>query len=93
MSFMKEFVVYEKGETKVYINQCHNPGRKTKAFAIRRDDKKGCAWFLGEIKFSGAWRQYVSEFEPGTIWSAGCKRKIAEFEEILNKKFREKHKK
>lgn len=93
MGFMKEFVIYEKGKTKVYINQCHNKGKKTKLFSIRRDDEHGLCWFLGIIKFYGAWRQYATMFEPDTIWGAACKRKICEFEEMLNKKFREGHRK
>ena len=89
MVFRKEFIVYQGKDCKVYINQCHNPKKKTKLFAIRRDDKKGCARYLGKIFFSGAWRQYVSEFDEGTIWSSGCKKKICEFEDLLNKQFRE----
>lgn len=90
---MKDFIIYENKGIKVYINQCHNPRKKTKLFAIRRDDKTGCGHFLGSIKFSGRWRQYVSEFKEGTIWSSGCKKRICELEDILNKKFREKHRK
>ena len=89
---MKDFIIYERGETLVYINQCRNKGKKTKLFTIRRDDKTGYAHLLGIIKFDGAWRQYVTEFEPNTKWSAGCKKKIAEFEEIINKKWRDKWK-
>lgn len=89
-NFMKNFIVYKSDKVLVYINQCHNPKKKTKLFTIRRDDKNGYGDLLGEIRFSGAWRQYVTEFEKGTIWSAGCKEKIAEFERILNKQFREK---
>lgn len=90
---MKDFTVYERGKVKVFINQCYNPKKKTKLFAIRRDDKSGLGRFIGTIRFSGAWRQYVTEFEKGTIWSAGCKEKIVEFEKILNKQFRDKLKK
>jgi hypothetical protein len=88
---MNNFTVYEKGETKVYINQCYNKGKKTKLFSIRRNDKTGRGCLLGLIKFDGAWRQYVTEFEPNTKWSSGCKKKIAEFEDIINKKWRTKH--
>lgn len=87
---MKDFIIYKSEKVLVYINQCHNPGKKTKVFSIRRNDKKSAGMFLGLIKFNGAWRQYVTEFEPKTIWSAGCKKKIAEFEELLNKQFRDK---
>lgn len=91
--FMKDFTIYESKASKVYINQCYNPGRKTKIFSIRVDNKKMRGHFLGVVRFSGAWRQYVTEFNSGTVWSAGCKRKIAEFEDILNKQFRDKLKK
>jgi hypothetical protein len=89
---MKEFLLYEKRFTRVYINQCHNKGRKTKLFAIRRDDILGKGHFMGQIYFDGAWRQYVSTFEPNTKWSAGCKEKICEFERELNRNLREKWK-
>ena len=88
----KDYIVYQKENVLVYINQCHNPKKKTKLFAIRRDDKTGLGALLGIIKFSGAWRQYVILPDAYTKWSAGCKIKIAEFEERLNKEFREKHK-
>lgn len=91
--FMKDFIVYEGKTSKVYINQYNNPGKKTKLFLIKVDNKKYIGVILGRIKFDGAWRQYVSEFSPGTVWSAGCKRKVAEFEDILNKQFRDKIKK
>ena len=92
MRFKKDFIVYEKGDIKIFINQVHNPKRKTKAFAIRKNDKTGLSIYLGEIRFDGAWRQYVFLPDAYTKWSAGCKIKIAEFEERLNKEFREKHK-
>ena len=90
MGFMKNTTIYERGKTKVYINQCHNPGKKTKLFAIRRDDSTGVGDFLGLIKFDGAWRQYVFCPEQETKWCAGCKEEIAKFERELNKKLREK---
>jgi hypothetical protein len=91
MGFKKDFIIYEKGETKVYINQCHNPGKKTRLFTIRRDDDREYGYLLGVIKFDGGWKQYLTFFEPDTKWSAGCKKKIAEFEEIINKKWRDEH--
>lgn len=90
MSFMKERIIYESERTQVYINQCHNKGKKTKLFTIRRDDQHGRAELLGLIKFDGAWRQYVTEFQPDTKWSAGCKEEIAKFEREINKKQRDK---
>jgi hypothetical protein len=87
---MKPVVIYERGEIKVYINQCHNPGKKTKIFAIRRNDSHGRAQLLGIIKFDGAWRQYVTEYETNTKWCANCEEEIAKFKRELNKKLREK---
>lgn len=93
MSFMKDFIIYEKGETKVYIHQCHNKGKKTKLFTIRRDDDTGYGRLLGVIRFNGAWRQYVVQFEPETIWSSGCKKNICKFEDLINGKWRKSWKK
>jgi hypothetical protein len=93
MGFMKDFIIYEKGETKVYINQCHNKSKKTKLFTIRRDDDRGYGHLMGVIRFNGAWRQYITEFEQGTIWSSSCKKKICEFEDLINKQIRAKWKK
>ena len=93
MSFIKDFIVYESKGVKVFINQCHTHGMKTKLFSIRRGDNTGLGHLLGVIKFSGRWRQYVSGFERDTIWSAGCKEKIAEFERIETKKWRDSLKK
>lgn len=90
MSFIKPRIIYESKKTKVYINECHAKGRKTRIFAIRRDDQHGRAELLGVIKWDGAWRQYVTEFETETKWSAGCKEEIAKFEREINKKQRDK---
>ena len=90
MGFRKEFTIYENKNTRIFINQCHAKGRKTKVFAVRRDDKKGLGLYLGAIEFSGAWRQYVFCPEPLTKWSSGCKKKICEFEDMLNKQWRDK---
>lgn len=90
MPFIKDRIIYESKRSKVYINQMFNPGKKTKKFAIRRDDNSGKAMFMGNIYFSGAWRQYITEFESGTIWSAGCKQEIVNFENEINKQWREK---
>lgn len=88
---MKEFIVYQKGETKVYIHRfIKEKGRKLFRYGIRRDDKTGYAWLLGIIQFDGAWRQYVTIFEPQIRWSSGCKKKICEFEDKLNARWRKK---
>lgn len=97
MGFIKPVIIYEriydkKKKVRVYINQCHNKG-KTKLFTIRRDDSQGFAHLLGVIKWDGAWRQYVTEFEPDTKWCSSCKRAIADFEDKLNKDFRKKQNK
>lgn len=94
MAFKKETIIYENKSTKVFINQCHTKGRKTRLFAVRRDDKKGLGHYLGEIKWSGAWRQYV--FTPPaftTLWSSGCLYGIAEFLDKINKEERAKWRK
>ena len=93
MAFRKNSTIYESKGTKVYINQCHNPGKKTKLFAIRRNDKRALGDFLGIIKWDGAWWQYVTTFEPGTKWSAGCKEEIAKFEREINKREKARWKK
>ena len=90
MAFRKEVTIYEKGEVRVYINQCHNPGKKTNAYAIRKDHKGGCAKYLGSISWNGAWRQYCFYSDDLTYWSAGCLKGIAEFLEEINKAHRKK---
>ncbi len=89
MGFIKEVTIYEGKDVRVYINECHAKGRKTRIFAVRRDDKKGCGKFLGLIKFNGAWRQYIFYPENNTIWSAGCKEEMAKFEREITKKWRD----
>ena len=60
MAFMNEVDIYKNATTRIYINQCHNPGKKTRLYAIRRDDETGYGHLLGVIKWGGGWRQYVS---------------------------------
>lgn len=90
MAFIKEVTIYEKGEVKVYIHQCHNLGKKTKLYAIRKNDKTGLAHILGTIKWHGAWRQYVffPEMICQTFWSAGCLRGIEDFLIKINQRKR-----
>jgi len=88
MGFIKQRTIYEGKGTKVYINECHAKGRKTRIFAVRRNDKYGLAHLLGLIKFNGAWRQYIFYPEANTIWSAGCKEEICKFEREMNQKWR-----
>ena len=52
MAFIKDRIIYERGKIKVYINECHAKGKKTRIFAIRKDDKTGLADLLGIIKWS-----------------------------------------
>jgi len=92
MAFIKPVTIYKGKGTTVKINQCHNPGRKTNLFAVRRDDKRGYGEFLGEIRFDGAWRQYVFIPDAGTKWSASCGRAIFDFCEEITKKWRKKWK-
>lgn len=92
MGFIKEVIIYQRNETRVYINQCHAKGKRTKLFAIRKDDKTGLAHYLGGIRWHGAWRQYV--FEPYglyTIWNHGCLDGISAFLKQLNTKWRKEH--
>lgn len=88
---MKEFIVYEnkKKNVRIYIHKGRrDKGHKLCWYGIRRDDTTGLADWLGIIEFSPRWRQYVTVFEPNTQWSAGCKEKIAEFERMINTKWR-----
>ena len=93
MGFIKNVIVYESEKTKIYINECHNKGKKTRLFCVRRDDKTGLADLLGIIKFSGAWRQYVFYPDKDTVWSAGCLNEIISFCQNMTQKWREKLKK
>ena len=88
MSFIKPRTIYKSKTVHVYINECFNPKKKTRLFAIRRDDKTGLGEVLGLIKFSGAWRQYITDFVPDTLWSSSCKRAICDFEDEMNAKWR-----
>ena len=92
--FIKERTIYQSKKIRIYINECHSKGRKTRIFAVRRDDEKVCAGhYLGVIAWDGAWRQYVFCADPDTKWSAGCKEEIAKFERKMTKKQRDKWKK
>jgi len=94
MSFIKEVTIYERKEVRVYICQCHNKGKKTKCFAIRRDDNTGLADLLGLIEWSGRWWQYVfTPLKQSTIWSAGCMNNIVLFMQEQNQKQRERFRK
>jgi len=96
MAFMKDFIIYEKGNVRVYINQCYRnlkfekKKKKTNTYTIRRNDDTGCAMLLGIITFNPRWRQYTSKFEPKTEWSSSCKKKICEFEDKINNQWRKK---
>ena len=88
MNFIKPVTIYENKNTLIYINQCHNKGKKTKLFAVRKNDRTGIGYLLGTIKFDGGWRQYILFPEPNTKWSSSCKKAIADFEEKQTKKWR-----
>lgn len=80
MGFMKEVTIYERGEVRVFINQCHRKkGTKTKLYAVRRDDASGYAHILGLIKWHGSWRQYVFFPDCHTVWSSTCLQGINHF--------------
>jgi hypothetical protein len=92
--YQEEFIVYENDNTKIYIHPFEKEkNRKLVQYGIRRDDHTGFAHLLGLIKFNGGWRQYITEFKPNTIWSAGCKEKICEFERMMNEKWKKNIKK
>ncbi len=84
MAFRNEITIYEKGEVRVYINQCHNPGKKTCLYAVRKDHKGGCGQLLGLIKWSGAWRQYCFYPDKETFWSKACMQGIIDFITEIN---------
>ena len=79
MTFRNPITIYEKGEVKIYINQCHNPGKKTFLYSIRKDDKTGYSYLLGLIKWNGAWRQYCFYPENNAFWSSTCNQGITDF--------------
>jgi hypothetical protein len=93
MALRKDIVIYERNETKVYINKCRNPGLKTSVFAVRKDSKNGLAEYLGHIKWNGAWRQYCFYPELETIWSSGCLQGITDFLTKINQLQRMKQRK
>ncbi len=90
MGFRKEVTIYERREIRVYINQCHNPGKKTNSYAVRKDHKGGCGKYLGKISWNGAWRQYCFYSDDLVYWSASCLKGIVEFLERINKEHRKK---
>ena len=93
MGFIKDFQVYKRGNVSVYVNQCRNPGKKTKMFTVRRDDNSGCADLLAVIKWSGSWRQYVLQPQHDTQWSSSCLIELCFFLEEMNMKHRQKRSK
>ena len=88
---MKDFIIYEKGKTKVYILKCLKipKGKKLPIYLIRRDDNTGYGHLLAIISFNGRWRQYITKFEPNTEWSASCKEQICIFENRINYEWRQ----
>ena len=91
MSFIKPITIYEAGESKVYINQCHAKKRKTNIYTIRRDDDKGFGHYLGLIYFNPRWRQYVFESSDDVIWNSMCLIGINTFLVKINNQWRWKH--
>lgn len=99
---MIPFVIYEKGDTFIYIHKGTNKNfdyhkrklvkRKTYWYGIRKNNKSGLAEILGIIQFNGAWRQFVFMPQEDTYWSKSCLERINEFMDKLNKDFRKKHK-
>lgn len=85
MAFFNDVIIYQKGEIKIAINQCYNKGKKKNLFAIRRDDKTGMGYILGNIRYSGRWWQYVFQPEKDTQWSSSCMIEIVKFLDKINK--------
>ena len=87
----KEVIIYKRENVEVYINKCfRNPKWrkkkiKTNIYAIRRNDDTGLASYLGGIKWSGRWRQYVFEPKQDTMWNWSCLRGIIDFLVKINK--------
>jgi len=80
MAFRKEIIIYETEKVRVFINQCHNPGKKTWLYSVRKDvDRKCAGQFLGVIKWNGAWRQYCFYPDKETYWSSSCMQGITDF--------------
>jgi len=96
MAHIKNIILYEKEDTKIYINQCirnfkwEKRKRKTERYAIRRNDNTGLGHFLGGIQWCGRWRQYVFEPEPRTIWNCNCLQGIMRFLFKINTAHRKK---
>jgi hypothetical protein len=53
-----------------------NTARKTRVWHVR-NKKHGT--FIAVVGWYGAWRQYVAEFQPLCVFSAGCLKDIQEF--------------
>lgn len=84
------FTIYERADKKVYI---YNKGiklrnRKLPIYHIWCDENKASSIF-GVISFNAKWRQFTTKFAKNTEWSAGCKRLICDFEDVLNEQWRE----
>jgi hypothetical protein len=50
-------------------------GRTTTIWAVRGDEGD----FLGDVRWWGAWRQYVFQPQPHTIFHGGCLEDITAF--------------
>lgn len=76
--------VYQGKDSRVYIEEVYNSGKKTRLFFVKDSDVDG-VYFIGLIKWDGAWRQYIFEPEANTKWSAGCLAEIAMFCNIMTR--------
>jgi hypothetical protein len=84
LAFKNLITIYESESTRVYINQCHNPRKKTQLYSVRKDSSTGLAEHLGLIKWNGAWRQYCFFPDLETLWSSGCLQGIIDFLTEIN---------
>jgi len=86
-----EWIVYQKGLTKVFIfaKGVKIKSHKLPIYHIWREEGTAHAnSIIGVISFNGRWRQFTSKFCENTEWSSSCKRRICDFEDILNVKWR-----
>lgn len=67
-----------------------NLHKKTNDYIIRKDSSHSYAERLGEIKWYGAFRQYVFYPDEGTMWSSGCLEIVNGFLKAVNKRHRQK---
>lgn len=74
-----------------FVRKRKPKGRKTSIYSVRKDHQyvsKGVV--LGEIRWYGAFRQYVFYPDEETVWSRGCLEIINRFLKKINDRHRKK---